>query len=100
MAGAVRRFLAPEFASTRRLLLELHGAGQRHPDMAQLLGSWHAERAGDLEATGMTAVGVQALYLTLLGCCQLEAVVPAAVSRRRLEAAMIAAAEAAVGGTV
>ena len=72
----------------RRLLLELHSAGRRHPELAQLLDSWHAERGDDLEAMGMTTVGVQALYLTLLGCCQFEAVVPAG-PRRRVEVAMV-----------
>ncbi|MGH9270642.1 MAG: TetR/AcrR family transcriptional regulator [Ilumatobacteraceae bacterium] len=88
----VRRFLAPGFADTRRFLLELHGASLRHPDLAQLLGSWHAERAAELEAAGADRADVKALFLVLLGCCQLEALVTIGVSLRRVEASMSAAA--------
>jgi AcrR family transcriptional regulator len=74
-AAAVDRFLAPEFARTRRLLAELHLAGARHPDLAELLAAWHREQAVRLLDAGADLVGVKATYLLLLGCCQLESLV-------------------------
>lgn len=93
VAGAVRRFLAPDFAATRRLLLELHGASRRHPDLADLLDAWHAERAGDLAAQGADPVAVKALFLLLLGCCQLESLASPMAARDAVEAVMVMAAE-------
>jgi AcrR family transcriptional regulator len=90
--AVVRRFLAPDFAATRRFLLELHGASSRHPDLAHLLDTWHAERAGEIERAGGDPAAVKSLFLLLLGCCQLEAVATPAVPHRRVEAAMTAAA--------
>lgn len=90
-AGAIARaFLADEFAETRRLLSELHLAGQRHPDVADLLAKWHGDHAvrwrrrssgPDSDAT------VKTFFALLLGLCQidsmssLEAPTPTVVSR-------------------
>jgi len=90
--AVVRRFLAPDFARTRRFLLELHGASLRHRDLADLLDAWHAERAAEIERAGGDPAAVKALFLLLLGCCQLEAVATPAVAHPRVEAAMTAAA--------
>jgi hypothetical protein len=67
----VRTFLADEFASTRRLLVELHLAGQRHPDVAALLAAWHTAQAPDWGSDGEATA--KTFFLLLLGLCQLEA---------------------------
>ena len=94
--ATVGRFLSPDFAPTRRLLLELHGASRRHADVAALLDDWHAERAGELETAGVDAVAVTALFLLLLGCCQVDAVGALRADRGEVESAMRRAV-AAVG---
>jgi AcrR family transcriptional regulator len=70
-------YLRPEMASTRRLFLELHLAGTRHPELALHLARWHAQWAkvfADLvdradEDPGAT---VKALFLVLLGLCHID----------------------------
>ena len=62
---------------TRRLFLELHLAGARHPDLADHLDDWHREFAktlGDLapgDDDAPTAT-VKTLFMLLLGLCHLE----------------------------
>jgi AcrR family transcriptional regulator len=92
--GAVRRFLSAEFARTRRLLLELHSASHRHADVAALLDDWHAERAAELEGAGADPVAVTALFLLLLGCCQVDAVSALGAASSDVEAAMLGAVDA------
>jgi AcrR family transcriptional regulator len=67
----VRTFLADDFAGTRRLLVELHLAGQRHPDVAALLASWHTTQAGNWDGDGDATV--KTFFLLLLGLCQIDA---------------------------
>jgi AcrR family transcriptional regulator len=67
----VRTFLSPEFATTRRLLAELHLAGLRQPDVAALLARWHTAQAGNWGDEG--GATVKTFFLLLLGLCQLEA---------------------------
>jgi AcrR family transcriptional regulator len=72
--AVVRAYLADEFASTRGFLAELHLASHRHPQLAELLGAWHAEQAA-LWVDGPAATRqarVAALFAFLLGLCQLE----------------------------
>lgn len=71
----VAAFLHPSFRESRRLILELHLAGARHPELAGHLAEWHREfadlavgRGGD----GAPAATVKALFLVLLGLCHLE----------------------------
>ena len=64
-------------AGTRRLFLELHLAGARHPDLAAHLAEWHREAAKPLaDAVGPDdddpAATVKVLFLLLLGACHLE----------------------------
>jgi AcrR family transcriptional regulator len=70
-------YLRPDHAGTRRLFLELHLAGARHPDLAAHLADWHREFAravGDSVASDDSdpAATVKALFLLLLGVCHLE----------------------------
>jgi AcrR family transcriptional regulator len=71
----VRTFLADEFAATRRLLVELHLAGQRHPDVAGLLASWHTGQAANWQPAGASTddATVKTFFLFLLGLCQIDA---------------------------
>ena len=70
-------FLRPDMATTRRLLLELHMAGARHPELAAHLTAWHREFAKLFASlvpgtpTEQRAT-VKALFLLLLGLCHLE----------------------------
>jgi AcrR family transcriptional regulator len=70
-------YLRPDMAPTRRLFLELHLAGTRHPELAEHLREWHREFGkvlADLVPAGDRAPSatVKALFLLLLGLCQLE----------------------------
>jgi AcrR family transcriptional regulator len=80
-AGAVHdiaaAYLRPDMESTRRLFLELHLAGTRHPELSEHLHEWHREFAkvlSDLTVPGddASAATVKSLFLLLLGLCQLE----------------------------
>ncbi len=73
----VAAFLRPSFRSSRRLLLELHLAGSRHPELGEHLARWHQEFASMAVARSskdpaLAAVDVNVLFLLLLGCCHLE----------------------------
>jgi AcrR family transcriptional regulator len=74
-AETVRAFLADDFADSRRLLAELHLAGQRHPEVAELLAKWHGDRAAEwaqrVRAPDADAV-VKTFFALLLGLCQIE----------------------------
>jgi AcrR family transcriptional regulator len=89
----VRAFLAPGFADTRRLLVELHLAGQRHPDVAELLAAWHRKNtlawlpfAGgdDPKAT------VTTFFAFLLGLCQIDSLLGAEADRQAVVEAAVA----------
>jgi AcrR family transcriptional regulator len=71
----VAAFLSPSFRSSRRLILELHLAGSRHPELAAHLADWHREFAGlavDHSTDHAPAATVKAFFLLLLGLCHLE----------------------------
>lgn len=73
----VTAFLRPSFRASRPLILELHLAGARHPELAEHLARWHREFASRAvepsgRAPGVATVEVKALVLLLLGCCHLE----------------------------
>jgi len=74
-AAVVRSFLGDGFADSRRLMVELHLAGQRHPDVAALLADWHADHARVWAARagpGLTTATVTVFFAFLLGLCQIE----------------------------
>jgi AcrR family transcriptional regulator len=80
-------YLLPEMATTRRLFLELHLAGERHPELAEHLASWHREWAAVFEGLvssrdGDPGATVKALFLLLLGLCHIDSLgaVPADAS--------------------
>ena len=70
-------FLRPTFRTSRRLILELHLAGARHPELAEHLEDWHREfagaalRADEGPVDGQTPT-LKAFFLVLLGLCHLE----------------------------
>jgi AcrR family transcriptional regulator len=89
--ASVRAFLADDFASTRRLLAELHLAAQRHPELAALLAEWHTAQAAVWRPTSgrdRTAV-VKVFFAFLLGLCQVESLsaldAPTPAIRRQAE---------------
>jgi AcrR family transcriptional regulator len=68
-----RRWLADDFARTRRLLLELHLAASRDTDVAGLLAEWHVERARQWQHHAPDgAERIKAFYLLLLGLAHLD----------------------------
>lgn len=76
--AAARAFLADSFAETRRLLSELHLAGQRHPEVADLLAKWHGDHAAGWlrRANGPHAEAIVKTYFALLlGLCQIDSLV-------------------------
>jgi AcrR family transcriptional regulator len=63
-----RLWLRPDFARTRILVAELHGAAIRQPEVADLLAAWQHENARRLERlAGLTPAQVNMYYLLLLG---------------------------------
>jgi AcrR family transcriptional regulator len=70
-------YLQPGMARARVLLLELHVAASRRPELAAHLAAWHREMA-DWIATTVKGSGedagarIKALFLLLLGLCHLE----------------------------
>jgi AcrR family transcriptional regulator len=79
-AGSAREvaaaFLDPGFRTSRRLVLELHLAGARHPELAAHLADWHREFAVPPADPGRSeddrAATVKAYFLLLLGLCHVE----------------------------
>lgn len=71
----VAAFLHPSFRDSRRLILELHLAGTRHPELAGHLAAWHREFT-DLSAQhgegAPSPATVKAFFLVLLGLCHLD----------------------------
>lgn len=68
-----RRWLSPEFATTRRLVLELHLAAGRDDELLALLSDWHREQASAwLDVRDDRVEQVTAFYLLLLGLAQID----------------------------
>jgi AcrR family transcriptional regulator len=81
-----RRFLSPSFADIRVLVVELHRASIRHPEVAELLGDWQLDTAQRFEEeTGLTASQVKMFYLLLLGTSHLDAVRGVEVDQAEME---------------
>lgn len=72
----VAAFLRPSFRPSRRLILELHLAGSRHPELAEHLAQWHREFAAlslaQQPADGEQGATVKAFFLLLLGLCHVD----------------------------
>lgn len=90
----MRSFLAPDAAPIRRFVAELVVAAPRHPDLMPLMARWNDERLARWPTVAATRAGrasVKALYVLLLGACQMEALAgidaPATALRSRLEEA-------------
>ncbi len=63
-----RRWLRPDFARTRVLVAELHGAAIRQPEVAELLAAWQHDNATRLaRVAGLSPAQVNMYYLLLLG---------------------------------
>ena len=88
-SAVAHAFLADSFAANRRLLSELHLAGQRRPEVAELLADWHRDHAMTWRPY---AIGrqpdatVRLFFALLLGLCQIDSLValpcaPSTVSR-------------------
>lgn len=94
-AAFVQAYLRPDMAGTRRLLAELHLAGNRDPRLAELLRDWHLAGAAEVlrVATGDEAA-VKALFLLLLGLCHLDDLPALDVDPHELEQRIIAMADA------
>lgn len=70
-------YLRPEMATARRLFVELHLAGARHPELAHHLARWHEQWARMFAGVAPPedddpAATVKALFLVLLGLCHLD----------------------------
>ena len=74
-SDAARAFLADGFADTRVLLVELHLAGQRHPEVAALLAAWHRDQAvlwTSRRHREDADVVVKVFFALLLGLCHID----------------------------
>jgi len=68
-----RRWLADDFASTRRLLLELHVAAGREIELHELLTAWILEQSTLWKHTSDDSVDqIKVFYLLLLGLAQVD----------------------------
>jgi AcrR family transcriptional regulator len=66
--ASVDQWLNAANATMLRLLLELHMASARHPDVAALLHRWHLDNAAvQAERDDMSMAQVNVLYLLLMG---------------------------------
>jgi AcrR family transcriptional regulator len=66
--ATVDQWLDPANATMLTLIVELHMAGARHPDLAALLHTWHLDNAAiQADRDGMTVAQVTVLYLLLMG---------------------------------
>ena len=71
-----RAFMADDFAQSRVLLTELHLASHRHPELADLLATWHRDRAAEWLSRSPAAdpvAVVKLFFALLLGLCQIDA---------------------------
>lgn len=72
-AESARRWLAPDFAPTRRLILELHLAAGREEELLELLAEWHLEQAAAWQNRRSDDLDqVKTFYLLLLGLSQVD----------------------------
>jgi AcrR family transcriptional regulator len=74
-SSIVRRFLADDFSDSRRLIIELHMAGQRHPAVGELLVMWHNERAAAYRTQDdgpESEAAIATFFALLLGLCLVE----------------------------
>lgn len=68
-----KRWLSPEFAPTRRLILELHLAAGREDELMDLLAEWHQEQAAAWQERRTDDVEqIKTFYLLLLGLSQID----------------------------
>ena len=75
LASAVPLFFLPSNASRlRQLMVELHIAAVRHPDMAKMLADWRREElaSGPGALPGVSPAKLKAYALFSLGLCHLE----------------------------
>lgn len=98
----VAAFLAPSFRPSRRLILELHLAGARHPEVAARLAEWHREFAAIAVARSpggpdAATAEVKALFLLLLGCCHLEDLASLDVAPARVDRLVLGLVDALYG---
>jgi len=66
--ATVEQWLDPGNATMLTLIVELHMAAARHPELAALLHTWHLDNAAvQAERDGMGMAQVTVLYLLLMG---------------------------------
>lgn len=66
--ATVDLWLDPANATMLSLMVELHMAATRHPDVAALLHTWHVDNAAvQTERDGLGLAQVKVLYLLLMG---------------------------------
>jgi AcrR family transcriptional regulator len=73
----VAAYLQPEMRQTRRLLVEVHAASGRDPQLAELLAQWHRAWASLIveqlpPGDPSPQATVKALFLLLLGLCHVD----------------------------
>ena len=68
LVGTMLRWIQPDNDTIRRLILELHSAATRYPEVAELLDHWTEANARVLaDQFGMNNAQLKLMYLTLLG---------------------------------
>lgn len=68
LVGTMLRWMQPDNDTVRRLILELHSAATRYPEVAELLDDWTEANARLLaQQFGMNKTQLKLMYLTLLG---------------------------------
>ena len=69
----VSTWIGSEFRRGRTLLLELHLASLRHPEVAILLAEWHHGNAERWQERGYSMPQVKLFFLLLMGLAEIDA---------------------------
>lgn len=87
LRAIARRWLQPDFASTRILVGELHLAAIRHSEVAELLDKWHVETADRFAQMGsLTPSQIKMMYVLLMGTTHYDSLDAVHVPRDSMEA--------------
>lgn len=74
-AEAIKMLFSPALKDTRRLAIELHSAGSRHADIAELMNKWHQDSIRLLRplVTGPAAdARIKSVFILIMGICHVD----------------------------
>ena len=106
VSDIVVAYVAPERATTRRLVIELTHAAANHPDVAAALQHFHARAREHIAAVlGATRLPVDPtlaardVLLLMMGVCHIDALDPSAIADPAWQRSLRASVDAIIGRT-